>query len=406
MPTLDEIRRHIPEFLRRLGQVERALEDGPPSAPVRDELVELGSAELGATLTSALLGRRQPGKKYARKLVRQEAAKRKKAWEGARRQEVQKVAAEVEALVGHEVPGVEKRTVRKWRGKLVKIRTAGNSSRTLTMLNMAAQTIRDIQEYKPRPPSRRGKRDDFPPKVRQLLAESVGQVCSKPDCRAATSGPSTKPDGAVRVGVASHITAASPGGPRYDDSLTQKQRQSKENGIWLCQIHGKMIDDDPDRYGVDLLKRWKAEAESEQDARIGRTAAAPQTTAPCLRWLVDGRPTVALHWAVGGEHPVAVAIQPGRGPRLSDVRWSLRLHAAVHARGLARAGEDIGVHVSDSEVVGYAKVVQAPYLRIDQAFGLRVHAAGVFDLPYAIQANGLDAPVSGVLQIVAERRTR
>jgi hypothetical protein len=47
------------------------------------------------------------------------------------------------------------------------------------------------------------------------------------------------------IGVAAHITAASVGGPRYDASLKPKQRAAIENGIWLCQNCGTMIDRDP-----------------------------------------------------------------------------------------------------------------------------------------------------------------
>jgi hypothetical protein len=63
------------------------------------------------------------------------------------------------------------------------------------------------------------------------------------------------------VGVAAHISAARPGGPRYDPSLSREERQALNNGIWLCQNHAKIVDDDEARYTRELLIAWRATAE-------------------------------------------------------------------------------------------------------------------------------------------------
>lgn len=104
-------------------------------------------------------------------------------------------------------------------------------------------------------------RDDFPKPVLDTLAKRVGYRCSNPACRKLTSGPHTDDTKVLNVGVGSHITAASPGGPRYDPSLSQEQRRSQDNGIWLCQNCGKLVDNDEARYGKEVLFRWKQEAE-------------------------------------------------------------------------------------------------------------------------------------------------
>jgi hypothetical protein len=65
----------------------------------------------------------------------------------------------------------------------------------------------------------------------------------------------------VNIGVAAHITAASPDGPRYEPTLTAEQRRSAENGIWLCQTDGKLVDSDSVRYTVESLRAWKVAAE-------------------------------------------------------------------------------------------------------------------------------------------------
>jgi hypothetical protein len=104
-------------------------------------------------------------------------------------------------------------------------------------------------------------RDDFPTRIKGVLAARAGHLCSNPECQRPTSGPNSDPAQAINVGVASHISAASPGGPRFNPSLTPKQRQSVENGIWLCQQCGSVVDSDEGWYPVKRLLEWKQLAE-------------------------------------------------------------------------------------------------------------------------------------------------
>jgi hypothetical protein len=104
-------------------------------------------------------------------------------------------------------------------------------------------------------------RDDFPESIKNVLAKRVGFRCSNPGCRQLTSGPQTDPSKAVNVGVAAHITAASPQGERYDPALTPEERSSINNGIWLCQTCAKLVDNDPIRYPAATLEVWKRAAE-------------------------------------------------------------------------------------------------------------------------------------------------
>jgi hypothetical protein len=78
-------------------------------------------------------------------------------------------------------------------------------------------------------------RDDFKSPTKDLLARRVGYRCSNPGCRQPTCGPQAGPKGTINIGVAAHITAASPDGPRYNPQLTSEQRNASENGLWLCQ---------------------------------------------------------------------------------------------------------------------------------------------------------------------------
>ena len=113
-------------------------------------------------------------------------------------------------------------------------------------------------------------RDDFPQLVKDRLAQRVGYLCSNPDCRALTKGPSTTDaEGTVNIGVAAHITAASPGGPRYNENITHEQRSSLSNGIWLCQNCAALIDRDVEAYPTLVLWQWKDDAEKEAANRLG-----------------------------------------------------------------------------------------------------------------------------------------
>src|SRR3712207_2023279 len=100
-------------------------------------------------------------------------------------------------------------------------------------------------------------RDDFSEDVKRAIAARVGNRCSNPECDKQTSGPQIDPTKALNIGVAAHITAASPGGPRYDSRLIPEERRHATNAIWLCQNCAKLIDNEPKRFSVEELRQWK-----------------------------------------------------------------------------------------------------------------------------------------------------
>lgn len=110
-----------------------------------------------------------------------------------------------------------------------------------------------------KPIAPRRNRDDFAAPVLREIAHEVGHRCSNPECQAPTSGPS-KQKGVSNVGVGAHITAAAPGGPRFDSSLTLAQRKSAANAIWLCNSCGRLVDNDASTYTVGELAKWKVDA--------------------------------------------------------------------------------------------------------------------------------------------------
>jgi hypothetical protein len=114
-------------------------------------------------------------------------------------------------------------------------------------------------------------RDDFTKRTVTEIAKGVAYRCSNPECRRPTLGANAAQDGTIIIGVAAHICAASPGGPRYNAAQTPEERRTKENGLWLCQNCGRLVDADPNRFTVEELAKWKHDAQ----ARAFRELVAP-----------------------------------------------------------------------------------------------------------------------------------
>ena len=105
-------------------------------------------------------------------------------------------------------------------------------------------------------------RDDFTKQTISEIARGVGYRCSNPDCDRPTVGANAAQDGTITIGVAAHICAASPGGPRYDPDQTPEARRHTRNGLWLCQSCGRLIDIDPEKFTIEVLAEWKRSAQN------------------------------------------------------------------------------------------------------------------------------------------------
>ena len=181
-------------------------------------------------------------------------------------------------------------------------------------------------------------RNDFPKNVRKMAAERVGLRCSNPRCQKLTSGPAIDPARAINIGEAAHITAASPGGPRYDPSLSSKQRSSIDNAIWLCAACATLIDRDLDRFTISVLREWREHAENTAaNAVAAGTKYRPIEASEVLQELTVGQLVAvrALEEEFGCHVETELHVPAGDG-------W-LRLDAAV-VRGEDLIAIDIREH--------------------------------------------------------------
>lgn len=111
-------------------------------------------------------------------------------------------------------------------------------------------------------------RDEFTEKTKQQIAKRAGWLCSDPSCRRHTIGSNSDGDGEINLGIAAHICAAAPGGPRYDPKMTSEQRKSPDNGILMCQLHGKAVDAKDSTFTIELLHEWKEKAQKDSWRRV------------------------------------------------------------------------------------------------------------------------------------------
>lgn len=126
-------------------------------------------------------------------------------------------------------------------------------------------------------------RDDFNKPTKELLAKRVAYRCSNPNCGKTTIGSNSDPKKFTNIGVAAHITAASPGGARYNSILKEDERKNFANGIWLCQNCASLVDRDEEAFTVQLLREWKSNAELDAMQRLNNGSNVAPTVKPAPR---------------------------------------------------------------------------------------------------------------------------
>lgn len=141
-------------------------------------------------------------------------------------------------------------------------------------------------------------RDDFLETTKRALAQRANYRCSFPSCGKPTSGPSDESLSAyVNIGVAAHIYAAAPGGPRYDAEMLSQARSDIANAIWLCQTHSRLIDEDHVAFPAEKIQQMKADHEGRIRSEIHGTA----TNSPILDFVAVGPNLVFTGELIGSE---------------------------------------------------------------------------------------------------------
>lgn len=86
-------------------------------------------------------------------------------------------------------------------------------------------------------------RDRVPPAQEKVVIARSGNKCAYPGCGLdLTIDPKADGDRPKATGKVAHIAAASPGGPRFDASMTPEERGSAQNLIYLCGPHHDAVD--------------------------------------------------------------------------------------------------------------------------------------------------------------------
>ncbi len=106
-------------------------------------------------------------------------------------------------------------------------------------------------------------RDEFSPATKRAIERQARGHCSNPACRRLTHAATSDGAGEINIGQASHICAAAPGGPRYNEQMTSEERAAADNGIWLCDVHGRAVDAKDSKFTVEELRRWKRQTNED-----------------------------------------------------------------------------------------------------------------------------------------------
>lgn len=92
-------------------------------------------------------------------------------------------------------------------------------------------------------------------KTHKMLWGRAANRCAY--CRCELALDATETDDESIVGDVCHIVASEPSGPRGDSSLLPERRDEYDNLILLCKVHHKLVDDQPNTYTVECLRKMK-----------------------------------------------------------------------------------------------------------------------------------------------------
>ena len=92
-------------------------------------------------------------------------------------------------------------------------------------------------------------------------------ICARCLC---LTGYGTSEGKARTIAEGAHIHAASKKGPRPKPGASAESLTFAANGIWLCRVCHKEIDDDPKRFDENILKKLKSDHEEVIRRIVGK----------------------------------------------------------------------------------------------------------------------------------------
>ncbi|MDK0624325.1 HNH endonuclease [Clostridium perfringens] len=105
--------------------------------------------------------------------------------------------------------------------------------------------------------------------TRKLLWGKSANRCNFPECKEILSIECGEEKHTV-IGEECHIIARSEDGPRGNSTLDKKQRDEYDNLILMCEKHHHIIDDNPEKYTVEILKDMKSKHEDWVDINLSQ----------------------------------------------------------------------------------------------------------------------------------------
>lgn len=224
-----------------------------------------------------------------------------------------------------------------------------------------------------------------------------------PDCGIPTRGAASDDDGTINVGIAAHITAASPDGPRYEPTFTSEQRKHHSNGIWLCGTHAKLVDSDDDHFPVEKLSKWKRLAERKSFSEV--VGSSPSQTGAFFTDDEDVQTTFDL--LLDYSKSDLSAFQNTQGKPSHTVELNLRLVDGNNAKSFTVSGLASGIDVFDQVAVvappGTGKTTTL--LQLVEAMLVNATSVPVF-IPLSEWATGSGTFLQSVLGRVAFKGAR
>ena len=99
-------------------------------------------------------------------------------------------------------------------------------------------------------------RKPIPIKIQRILFAQSGGICSMPDCNIPIVI-NENDSGKVNIAELAHIEAYNSDGARFNPELSENERNAEENLMVVCKNCHKKIDDLPEVYTVEKLKKIK-----------------------------------------------------------------------------------------------------------------------------------------------------